>query len=174
MNGKFASVAELDQPEVMSPSQFNGSGPHVGAFGQIIGQSKAWRQITKQIEIVAPTDATVPISGDTGTGKELIAHELHQRSLRKHQPLIRVNCACIPKELYESEFFGHAKGCLPVRLETEPAVLRRRRAERYFWMRSVKSHWNCRANFCGFYRRKLRTRGRGEDPPRGCTNHCGD
>jgi transcriptional regulator with GAF, ATPase, and Fis domain len=60
--------------------------------------------------MVAPTDATVLVLGETGTGKELIARELHRRSQRKDKPLIRVNCACIPKELYESEFFGHARG----------------------------------------------------------------
>jgi transcriptional regulator with GAF, ATPase, and Fis domain len=81
-----------------------------GVFGEIIGQSKAWRQIVSEIEVVAPMDATVLLLGDTGTGKELIARELHRRSRRKDNALIRVNCACIPKELYESEFFGHAKG----------------------------------------------------------------
>jgi transcriptional regulator with GAF, ATPase, and Fis domain len=60
--------------------------------------------------MVAPTDATVLVLGETGTGKELIARELHRRSRRKDKPLVRVNCACIPKELYESEFFGHARG----------------------------------------------------------------
>jgi transcriptional regulator with GAF, ATPase, and Fis domain len=60
--------------------------------------------------MVAPTDATVLVLGETGTGKELIARELHRRSRRKDKPLVRVNCASIPKELYESEFFGHARG----------------------------------------------------------------
>jgi transcriptional regulator with GAF, ATPase, and Fis domain len=82
----------------------------VFAFGEIIGQGAAWRKIADQIEIVAPTDATVLILGETGTGKELIAHELHRRSLRRERPLIRVNCACVPKDLFESEFFGHARG----------------------------------------------------------------
>ncbi|HZC34847.1 MAG TPA: sigma-54 dependent transcriptional regulator [Chthoniobacterales bacterium] len=80
------------------------------AYGGIIGQSAAWRQIIRQIEMVAPTDATVLVQGETGTGKELVARELHKRSRRKDKPLVRVNCACIPKELYESEFFGHARG----------------------------------------------------------------
>lgn len=80
------------------------------AFGDLVGQSAALRQIVSQIDLVAPTDASVLILGETGTGKELVAHEIHRRSRRKDKPLIRVNCATIPKELYESEFFGHAKG----------------------------------------------------------------
>lgn len=64
----------------------------------------------QQVETVAPSDTTVLILGETGTGKELIACAVHQCSRRKHKPLIRVNCTSIPKELFESEFFGHAKG----------------------------------------------------------------
>ena len=80
------------------------------AFGELVGQSAALRQISGQIDLVAPTDASVLILGETGTGKELVAHEIHRRSRRKDQPFIRVNCASIPKDLYESEFFGHARG----------------------------------------------------------------
>jgi transcriptional regulator with GAF, ATPase, and Fis domain len=80
------------------------------AFGDLVGQSAALRQIVSQIDLVAPTDASVLILGETGTGKELVAHEIHRRSKRKDKALVRVNCASIPKELYESEFFGHAKG----------------------------------------------------------------
>ncbi|HXA44432.1 MAG TPA: sigma 54-interacting transcriptional regulator [Candidatus Angelobacter sp.] len=80
------------------------------AFGDLVGQSAALRQIVSQIDLVAPTDASVLILGETGTGKELVAYEIHRRSRRKDKPLVRVNCASIPKELYESEFFGHVKG----------------------------------------------------------------
>jgi formate hydrogenlyase transcriptional activator len=80
------------------------------AFGDLVGQSAALRHIVSQIDMVAPTNASVLILGETGTGKELVAREIHQRSQRKTRPLIRVNCASIPKELYESEFFGHARG----------------------------------------------------------------
>jgi DNA-binding NtrC family response regulator len=78
--------------------------------GEIVGASSAYRMLRTRIEMVAPTDSTVLIQGETGTGKELIAHEIHKISLRKDQPLVRVNCASIPKELFESEFFGHVRG----------------------------------------------------------------
>jgi transcriptional regulator with GAF, ATPase, and Fis domain len=80
------------------------------ALGDIIGESANLKQLQRQIDMVAPTDATVLILGESGTGKELVAREIHQRSRRSQQPLIRVNCASVPRELYESEFFGHAKG----------------------------------------------------------------
>jgi len=105
-----ALKAVPNQPEIVISSHLNGSGKAPAAFGGIIGQSRAWRQIIRQIEMVAPTDATVLVLGETGTGKELIAQELHRRGRRKDKPLVRVNCASIPKELYESEFFGHARG----------------------------------------------------------------
>ena len=79
-------------------------------FGEIVGQGPAIANLVQQIELVAPTDATALISGESGTGKELVAREIHRRSQRKDYPLVRVNCASIPRELYESEFFGHVKG----------------------------------------------------------------
>src|SRR6201985_3610026 len=98
-----------DQAEIVM-SSLRKPGRTANADSEIIGQSPVWRQTMKQIEMVAPTDATVLILGETGTGKELIARELHRRGRRKDKPLVRVNCASIPKELYESEFFGHARG----------------------------------------------------------------
>jgi PAS domain S-box-containing protein len=80
------------------------------AYGDIIGSSPALENILRQIEMVSPTEASVLISGESGTGKELIAREIHNRSSRSKRPMIKVNCASIPKELYESEFFGHVKG----------------------------------------------------------------
>lgn len=76
----------------------------------IIGQSAAIQNILRQIDLVAPTDATVLVTGESGTGKELIARAIHEASKRRDRPLIRVNCAAIPRELFESEFFGHVKG----------------------------------------------------------------
>jgi transcriptional regulator with GAF, ATPase, and Fis domain len=80
------------------------------AFGDLIGQSAALHQIVSQIDLVAPTEVSALILGETGTGKDLVAHEIHCRSLRKNGPMVRVNCASVPKELFESEFFGHVKG----------------------------------------------------------------
>jgi transcriptional regulator with GAF, ATPase, and Fis domain len=82
----------------------------VHAYGGIIGESPSLKVVISRIERVAPTDANVLILGESGTGKELIAREIHAQSARKDRPLIKVNCATIPKELYESEFFGHVKG----------------------------------------------------------------
>jgi len=80
------------------------------AGGRILGESAAVRELLKQLALVAPTGANVLILGESGTGKELVARELHDRSLRRGRPLITVNCASIPRELFESEFFGHLKG----------------------------------------------------------------
>jgi transcriptional regulator with GAF, ATPase, and Fis domain len=76
----------------------------------IVGTSPLIRQIHEQIALVAPTDTTVLISGESGTGKELVAEEIHRRSRRAAGAFVPVNCAAIPRELYESEFFGHARG----------------------------------------------------------------
>jgi transcriptional regulator with GAF, ATPase, and Fis domain len=82
----------------------------VTPFREIVGKSPALMKVLKQIEIVAPTDASVLILGETGTGKELVARAIHERSLRSNKPFIKVNCSSIPHELFESEFFGHVKG----------------------------------------------------------------
>jgi DNA-binding NtrC family response regulator len=77
---------------------------------EMIGRSEALQEVMTLIEKVAPTDARVLITGPNGTGKELVAHQLHQKSERANAPIIEVNCAAIPSELIESELFGHVKG----------------------------------------------------------------
>jgi PAS domain S-box-containing protein len=79
-------------------------------FGRIVGESPALAAMLARIEAVADTPANVLIVGETGTGKELVAHAIHARSRRADAPLVKVNCASIPQELFESEFFGHVKG----------------------------------------------------------------
>ena len=79
-------------------------------FEEIVGSSKPMRQVVKQVEKVAPSDSTVLILGETGTGKELVARALHRRSRRANRAFVRVNCAAIPQSLIASELFGHEKG----------------------------------------------------------------
>lgn len=79
-------------------------------FGEIIGESQALKRTLAQIEAVAPTPANVLVLGESGVGKEMIARAIHQKSDRVDCPLVKVNCASIPKDLFESEFFGHVKG----------------------------------------------------------------
>ena len=79
-------------------------------FEQIIGSSPARESVLEQVQRVAPTDSTVLLQGETGTGKELIARAIHNISSRCGRPYIKLNCAAIPFDLLESEFFGHEKG----------------------------------------------------------------
>jgi DNA-binding NtrC family response regulator len=79
-------------------------------FSEIVGESPALRHVLRQVAMVAASNASVLILGETGTGKELITHAIHQNSSRRDKPLVRVNCSSIPKELFESEFFGHVRG----------------------------------------------------------------
>src|SRR3954470_17262220 len=79
-------------------------------FEQIIGQSTALESVLAEVEQVAPMDSTVLIEGETGTGKELIAHAIHNASQRRGRAFIKLNCAAIPLDLLESELFGHERG----------------------------------------------------------------
>jgi formate hydrogenlyase transcriptional activator len=102
----FESCVALDQfigsrgDGPQSPNQFEG----------MVGSSGALRGVLDQIRIVAPTDSTVLIEGETGTGKELVAHAVHTLSSRRGRPFVKLNCAAIPLGLLESELFGHEKG----------------------------------------------------------------
>ena len=79
-------------------------------FEDIVGKSSALRKVLEQVAIVAPTDSTVLLHGETGTGKELVARAIHNLSSRRDRPYVRMNCAAIPSGLLESEMFGHEKG----------------------------------------------------------------
>ena len=106
----------LDMPQTSAVSEKRMDGFVPGEtfsqqnFEEVVGRSAALRAVLKQAEIVAPTDSTVLILGETGTGKELIARAIHNLSERRGRALVKVNCAAIPTGLLESELFGHEKG----------------------------------------------------------------
>jgi len=106
----FEEIEELKKQLELENEYLREEVTRSGAFGELVGQSPALEAVSRQIDLVAPTDSAVLILGASGTGKELVARELHRRSRRAGKPLIKVNCAAVPRELYESEFFGHLKG----------------------------------------------------------------
>jgi len=97
---------QLEQENIYLKEEIKG----IKNFDTIIGQSKALKYVLLRVEQVAPTDTTVLISGETGTGKEVFTNTLHQLSLRKNKTLVKVNCAALSPTLIESELFGHEKG----------------------------------------------------------------
>jgi formate hydrogenlyase transcriptional activator len=101
-----ASAARLEQERFYLESEIRSE----YNFGEIVGKSTALRKVLDQVAIVAPTGSTVLLHGETGTGKELIARAIHNRSPRRDRTFVRLNCAAIPSGLVESELFGHEKG----------------------------------------------------------------
>ena len=102
----FADMSEFEGDEMNLETQISSE----SCFEHIVGRSLALQQVLKQVMIVAPTDSTVLLHGETGTGKELIARAIHNLSSRRERPYVRMNCAAIPSGLLESELFGHEKG----------------------------------------------------------------
>lgn len=90
------------------------------SFGRIVGRSRALRRVLQQVEDVASTGATVLLTGESGTGKELLAREIHERGRRSEGPFVRVNCSAIPREMFESEFFGHVRGAFTGAMRDRP------------------------------------------------------
>jgi len=106
----FAEIERLRQQLEAENAYLREEVDTAHAFGTIVARSPALRKVLSQLELVARTDATVLILGASGTGKELAAREIHDRSRRASRPLIKVNCSAVPRDLFESEFFGHVRG----------------------------------------------------------------
>ncbi|QLE87447.1 GAF domain-containing protein [Shewanella sp. Scap07] len=103
LNAEFAQAAQLNEPvadDIGNQSEFS----------EIVYQSQAMEEVLAKVKMVAPSDCTVLILGETGTGKELIATAVHQLSARKGKPMVKMNCASVPSGLFESDLFGHEKG----------------------------------------------------------------
>jgi transcriptional regulator with GAF, ATPase, and Fis domain len=106
----FEELARLRQQVELERDHLREEVREVLAFGDIVGESPALQGVLRQVERVAPTGASVLLLGESGTGKELVASAIHDCSSRRHQAFVRVNCASVHAELFESEFFGHVKG----------------------------------------------------------------
>jgi formate hydrogenlyase transcriptional activator len=106
----FAQIAELKEKLAEEKLYLQEEIRTEHNFEEIVGESAALKRVLKQVETVAPTDSTVLIQGETGTGKEVIARALHDLSSRRERTFVKVNCAAIPSGLLESELFGHEKG----------------------------------------------------------------
>jgi formate hydrogenlyase transcriptional activator len=134
------ALAEAALPQVSEPEDdqiyFESEIDPEDYFEGIVGRSRALQKVLEQVAIVAPTDATVLLHGETGTGKELIARAIHNLSSRRERTFVRMNCAAIPSGLLESELFGHEKGAF-----TGALMQRKGRLE--------ISVWNCSRNYCG-------------------------
>ncbi|WP_353118826.1 sigma 54-interacting transcriptional regulator [Nitratidesulfovibrio sp.] len=106
----FEEIQHLRRALELENEHLRGEVRRARAPHSIVGDSPPLRRALDQVDMVAPTDATVLLLGESGTGKELVAQAIHDRSQRAAAPLVRVNCSAIPRELFESEFFGHVKG----------------------------------------------------------------
>ena len=118
-----------------------------------MGNCPALLDLLRRVDQVAPTDSSVLIYGETGTGKELIARAIHNRSARKKRPSVKVNCSAISAGLVESELFGHVKGAFTGAFERR--IGRFELADggtRSFWMKLVSCLWRLRLNYCACYR----------------------
>ena len=113
----------------------------------IIGTSSNMQKVYKTIGQVVDTHATILIQGESGTGKELVAKTIHYNSPRWNQPFVAINCAAIPRDLLESELFGHEKGAFTGAMDRRIGKFELAEAARSFWTKSAISRWTCRPNF---------------------------
>jgi len=119
----------------------------------LIGESQPMKNLHAMIRLVSPRQSTVLITGDTGTGKEVVARAIHAASKRSTSRMVPVNCAAIPENLVETELFGHAKGAFTGAINDRVAGLSRRTGEPSSWTRSANSRWRFNPNSSGSFRK---------------------
>jgi transcriptional regulator with GAF, ATPase, and Fis domain len=118
--GAFSELDRLRQQLESHNAYLKEEVDSVLSFGRIVGRSRALRHVLQQVDDVASSGATVLITGESGTGKELLAREIHERSRRSQRAFVRVNCSAIPREMFESEFFGHVRGAFTGAIRDRP------------------------------------------------------
>jgi hypothetical protein len=134
------------------PAAGEGEIKAVHDFDEIVGQCGPVLAVLDKVRKVAPTDASVLITGETGTGKELFARAIHSASARAEKPLIKVNCAALPTGLVESELFGHEKGAFSGAIAWRIGRFELAHGGTIFWMKLAKCRRTCRLNCCESYR----------------------
>jgi formate hydrogenlyase transcriptional activator len=144
-----AEIKLLKQRLGEERSYLEGHSRSEGQFPEIVGDSAALRQVLDQVATVAASEATVLILGETGTGKELVAHAIHRMSRLKDGPFIKVNCAAIPTGLLENELFGHETGAFTGAISRKIGRIELAHGERCFLTRWVRFQPNCGPNCCG-------------------------
>jgi len=120
---------------------------------EIIGEAPAMQEVFRAIGRLSHSNVTVLINGQSGTGKELVARALHRHSMRREKNFVALNMAAIPKDLIESELFGHEREPSPAPIISAWAVLSRPMAAPCFWMKSATCHWKPRPVCCGYFRK---------------------
>ena len=148
----FRQIAELKEKLAEQNQYLEEELRTEALFDDIIGESVVLKRILKQVEMVAATDATVLILGETGTGKELIARAIHNLSARRENAFVKLNCAAIPVGLLESELFGYEKGAFTGASSRKSCRLDLAHRGTLFLDEVGRSPWNYSQNFCESYR----------------------
>src|SRR5579863_5802513 len=124
------------------------SDPRQGPSSILISSSPGLQSVWRALQMVARTDASVLIQGETGTGKELVARAVHDESIRKHGPYVKLNCSTLPSGLVESELFGHERGAFTGAVSRTDGRFQQAHGGHCFSMKLASSRWNYSRSSC--------------------------